>query len=221
VGVGPGRFRHGRLPQGHENGEFGGGCGFPLARSVGGGQIHPPWLGPELPLRDPVPFSPGFCAIAVVWSDLQRVRERACSGGCSVRGLLEALRGVGGCEVSSVGAGSVVGWATGASSNPGPHLPAICPPPCSDCLGGAGRICVLLAGLAGSGGAQTLRRASPGFSWLAFLGAAPRWGCCRPCDASYLLGRVGSSAAAVWRIHEVRAKAWTTTSVDAVCLLPC
>ena len=75
--------------------------------------------------------------------------------------------------------------------------------------GGAGRFCLLLAGIAGCGGGGLSGGFPRRFSWSASLGAASRRRTLPP-------GRVGPLAATVWRWFEVGAKAWTTTSVDVV-----
>ena len=107
------------------------------------------------------------------------------------------------------GVGTLVGWATGASSDPGPLLRAICLSPSSSwfswwswpVLPAAGQRCRLRWG--------TLRWVPRRFSWSASLGAASR-------RRTLPSGRVGPLAATVWRWFEVGAKAWTMTSVDVV-----
>jgi hypothetical protein len=89
--------------------------------------------------------------------------EAACSavrcGGC----WSFARRGE--CGAGSSEVGTVVGWATRASSDPDPLLPVIfLPLPWVGFRDGAGQICLQLAGFASSGGGWTLRRAIPSVS---------------------------------------------------------
>ena len=75
-------------------------------------------------------------------------------------------------------------------------LPSAFPLPRAGFHGGAGRFCLLLAGIAGCGGGRTLRRVPPTLLLVGVPG-------------------VGPLAATVWRWFEVGAKAWTT-SVDVI-----
>jgi len=115
------------------------------------------------------------------------------------------------CGAGSAGVGTLVGWATGASSDPGPLLPTICLSPSSGwfswwswpVLPAAGRRCPLRWGGGLSGGFPQC------FSWSASLGPVSRRRTLPP-------GRVEPLATTVWRWFEVGAKAWTTTSADVV-----
>ena len=108
------------------------------------------------------------------------------------------------------GVGTLVGWATGASSDPGPLLlPSAFPLPRAGFHGGAGRFCLLLAGVACCGAGRLSGGFPRRFSWSASLGAASRRHTLPP-------GRVEPLAATVWRWFEVGVKAWTTTSADVV-----